>query len=40
MKIKNFDTFGVMLDMSRNAVMSVEALKSILQCSKKWAITA
>ena len=30
MKIKNFDTFGVMLDMSRNAVMSVEALKKYL----------
>ena len=27
MKIKNYETFGVMIDMSRNAVMSVEALK-------------
>ncbi len=30
MKIKNYDTFGVMIDMSRNAVMSVEALKKYL----------
>ena len=30
MKIKNYETFGVMIDMSRNAVMSVEALKKYL----------
>ncbi len=35
MKIKNFDTFGVMLDMSRNAVMSVEALKKYFAVLKK-----
>lgn len=28
--MKNFDTFGVMIDMSRNAVMSVEGLKRFL----------
>ena len=35
MKIKNFDSFGVMLDMSRNAVMSVEALKKYFAVLKK-----
>lgn len=35
MKIKNYDTFGVMLDMSRNAVMSVEALKKYFAVLKK-----
>ena len=35
MKIKNFDTFGVMLDMSRNAVMNVEALKKYFAVLKK-----
>ena len=35
MKIKNYDTFGVMLDMSRNAVMSVEALKKYFAILKK-----
>ncbi len=35
MKIKNYDTFGVMLDMSRNAVMSVKALKKYFAVLKK-----
>ena len=35
MKIKNYDAFGVMLDMSRNAVMSVEALKKYFAILKK-----
>lgn len=35
MKIKNYDTFGVMLDMSRNAVMSVEALKKYFAILKR-----
>jgi len=30
-----FDTFGVMIDMSRNAVMSMEGLKSFLLLLKK-----
>ena len=33
--MKNFDTFGVMIDMSRNAVMSVEGLKRFLTLLKK-----
>lgn len=28
--MRNFKTFGVMLDMSRNAVMTVESLKSYM----------
>ncbi len=35
MKNKYFDTFGVMIDMSRNAVMSVEGLKKYLPILKK-----
>ena len=35
---KAFDTFGVMIDMSRNAVMSIEGLKRFLPLLKKWAI--
>jgi hypothetical protein len=30
MKIKNYETFGVMIDMSRNAVMSVAQVKKYL----------
>ncbi len=33
--MKNFDTFGVMIDMSRNAVMSIEALKRFLTILKR-----
>ena len=33
--MKNFETFGVMLDMSRNAVMKVDALKKYMQMIKK-----
>ena len=33
--MKNFDTFGVMIDMSRNAVMSVASLKRFLELLKK-----
>ena len=33
--MKNFDTFGVMIDMSRNAVMSLESLKRFLKLLKK-----
>ena len=33
--MKNFKTFGVMLDMSRNAVMKVDALKKYMQTIKK-----
>ena len=32
---KKFDTFGVMIDMSRNAVMSMDALKRFLPLLKK-----
>ena len=32
---KNFDTFGVMIDMSRNAVMSIDGLKRFLPLLKK-----
>ena len=33
--MKNFDNFGVMIDMSRNAVMSVDGLKRFLTILKK-----
>lgn len=33
--MKNFDTFGVVIDMSRNAVMSMEGLKRFLLLIKK-----
>ena len=33
--MKNFKTFGVMLDMSRNAVMNVDSLKKYMQTIKK-----
>ena len=33
--MKNFDTFGVMIDMSRNAVMSLDGLKRFLPLLKK-----
>ncbi len=33
--MKNYKTFGVMLDMSRNAVMTVDALKKYMQLIKK-----
>jgi hypothetical protein len=33
--MKNFETFGVMIDMSRNAVMSMEGLKRFLPLLKK-----
>ena len=33
--MKKFDTFGVMIDMSRNAVMSIEGLKRFLSLLKK-----
>ena len=33
--MKNYNTFGIMLDMSRNAVMSVDALKKYMQTVKK-----
>jgi len=33
--MKKFDTFGVMIDMSRNAVMSVSGLKRFLALLKK-----
>ena len=33
--MKNFDTFGVMIDMSRNAVMSIDGLKRFLTLLKK-----
>ena len=32
---KQFNTFGVMLDMSRNAVMSVDGLKMLFPLLKK-----
>ena len=32
---KSFDTFGVMIDMSRNAVMSVDGLRRFLPLLKK-----
>ena len=35
MKKRNFDTFGVMIDMSRNAVMSMDGLKRFLPLLKK-----
>ena len=35
MKKKNYETLGVMLDMSRNAVMSVESLKTYFGYLKK-----
>jgi hypothetical protein len=35
MVMKKFDTFGVMIDMSRNAVMSVDGLKRFLPLLKK-----
>lgn len=35
-----FKTMGVMIDMSRNAVMSVEGLKRYLRILKKWDIIA
>ena len=33
--MKNYDYFGVMIDMSRNAVMSVDGLKRFLPLLKK-----
>ena len=33
--MKNFDTFGIMIDMSRNAVMSIDGLKRFLPLLKK-----
>jgi hypothetical protein len=33
--MKNYDIFGVMIDMSRNAVMTVDALKRFLPLLKK-----
>ena len=33
---KSFDTFGVMIDMSRNAVMSIDGLKRLLPLLKKF----
>jgi hypothetical protein len=36
----NFKTFGVMLDMSRNAVMKVDALKKYMQIIKKMGYNA
>lgn len=33
--MKNFETFGVMIDMSRNAVMSIDGLKRFLPLLKK-----
>ena len=36
--MKDFDTFGVMIDMSRNAVMSMNGLKRFLTVLKKWVI--
>ena len=33
--MKNFDTFGVMIDMSRNAVMTIDSLKRFLPLIKK-----
>ncbi len=38
--MKNFNTFGVMLDMSRNAVMKVDALKKYMQIVKKMGYNA
>ena len=35
MKKKNYETLGVMLDMSRNAVMSVDSLKTYFGYLKK-----
>ena len=37
--MKNFNTFGVMIDMSRNAIMTVESLKKYMLLLKKWDIT-
>jgi len=39
-KMKNFKTFGVMLDMSRNAVMTVDALKKYMHILKKMGYNA
>ena len=38
--MKNFNTFGVMIDMSRNAIMTVEALKQYLTLLKKMGYNA
>ena len=38
--MKNFKTFGVMLDMSRNAVMTVPALKKYMLTIKKMGYNA
>ncbi|MBQ8410066.1 MAG: beta-N-acetylhexosaminidase [Clostridia bacterium] len=38
--MKNFKTFGVMLDMSRNAVMTVDALKKYMQMIRKMGYNA
>ena len=35
MKNKNFDTLGLMIDMSRNSVMSIEGLKRFIPLLKK-----
>ena len=35
MQHENYDTLGVMIDMSRNAVMSVDALKKYFVCLQK-----
>ena len=37
--MKRFDTFGVMIDMSRNAVMSIDGLKRFMTILKKWDTT-
>ena len=33
--MKSFDTFGVMIDMSRNAVMHLDGMKSFMRLLKK-----
>ena len=38
--MKNFNTFGVMIDMSRNAIMTVEALKRYMLLLKKMGYNA
>ncbi len=38
--MKHFDTFGVMIDMSRNAVMSIDGLKRFLPLLKKMGYNA
>ena len=38
--MKNYNTFGVMIDMSRNAVMSLEGLRRFFPLLKRWATTA